>query len=196
MARYKEEQAKQIREERKDQILNAALTVFAEYGIEGTKMNMIAKAAGLSHGLMYHYFKSKEEVLITSLQWAMNGAEVFIEEVRSSKDSPLGKIAHFTRSALTADNHVIFRVIQSCINHSNLDEATQRLIEHTTAEYVRLLVPILIEGQERGEVIDEDPDKLANLYLTILSGLIADDVGWLQQDLDWNIRMLLRVIQK
>ncbi|WP_458127078.1 TetR/AcrR family transcriptional regulator [Paenibacillus sp. Z3-2] len=196
MARYKEEQSKHIREARKNQILKAALRVFAEYGIEGTKMSMIAKAADLSHGLMYHYFASKEELLTKSLLWAMEGAEHLIEEVRSSSAKPLEKIEHFTRSAITAGSHDVFRMIQSCMKYPELDEETRKLISQTSEKYVLLLVPILIEGQTRDEIVKEEPEMLANLYLTILSGLIADDVGWLHQNLDWNIRMLLRVIQK
>ncbi|XEC93304.1 TetR/AcrR family transcriptional regulator [Paenibacillus tarimensis] len=196
MARYKEEQTQHIREARKDQILNASLKVFAQYGVEGTKMSMIAKAAGLSHGLMYHYFESKEEVLTSSLLWAMDGAEHLIEEVRASSGTPLEKIAHFTRSALAAGSHDVFRMIQSCMKHPDLDEKTKILIKETSEKYVLLLVPILVEGQRRGEIVEEEPDKLANLYLTILSGLIADDVTWLHNNLDWSIHMLLRVIQK
>ncbi|MEK5061208.1 TetR/AcrR family transcriptional regulator [Paenibacillus shunpengii] len=196
MARYKEEQSKHIREARRIQILNAALRVFAEYGVEGTKMSMIAKAADLSHGLMYHYFESKEELLTHSLLWAMEGADQLIEEVRASSANPLDKIAHFTRSAISAGSHDVFRMIQSCMKHPDLDEETKNLISQTSEKYVSLLVPIVIEGQNREEMIKEDPEMLANLYLTILSGLIADDVNWLHQNLDWNIRMLLRVIQK
>ncbi|MCM3782384.1 TetR/AcrR family transcriptional regulator [Neobacillus mesonae] len=196
MARYKEEQTKLIREARKNQILKAALRVFSEYGVEGTKMSMIAKAADLSHGLMYHYFDSKEELLTTSLLWAMEGAEHLIEEVKGSSATPLEKVAHFTRSAISAGSHDVFRMIQSCMKHPDLDEETKNLILQTSEKYILLLVPILIEGQDRGEIVEEEPEMLANLYLTILSGLIADDVGWLHQNLDWNIRMLLRVIQK
>ncbi|MCR2806968.1 TetR/AcrR family transcriptional regulator [Paenibacillus soyae] len=196
MARYKAEETKHLREARKDQILKASLKVFAEYGVEGTKMSMIAKAANLSHGLMYHYFESKEELLRTSLLWAMDGAEQLIEEVRASSATPLEKIGHFTRTAIAAGSHDVFRMIQSCMKHPDLDEETKSLIMQTSEKYVLLLVPILKEGQSRGEIVAEDPDKLANLYLTILSGLIADDVGWLHQNLDWSIRMLLKVIQK
>ncbi|ANE48358.1 hypothetical protein SY83_21070 [Paenibacillus swuensis] len=196
MARYKKEQTEQIREERKDQILRAALQVFAEYGIEGTKMSMIAKAAGLSHGLIYHYFESKEEVLTECFLWATDGAEQMIEEIHSSSAAPLEKITHFTRSALTAGSHEVFRLIQSCLTYPNLDQESQKLIQRTAEKYVQLLVPIFAEGQRRGEIVEEDPDKLVNLYLTVLSGLIAENAAGLNQHLDWTIRMLLRIIKE
>jgi AcrR family transcriptional regulator len=50
-------------EERRLQILDTALTVFAASGFKGTSIKDIAAAAGISQGLMYHYFKSKENLL-------------------------------------------------------------------------------------------------------------------------------------
>jgi TetR/AcrR family transcriptional regulator, cholesterol catabolism regulator len=48
---------------RRDMILDAALSLFAEYGVEGTTMKMLAKRAGISPGLTYHYFKGKADLL-------------------------------------------------------------------------------------------------------------------------------------
>jgi TetR/AcrR family transcriptional regulator, cholesterol catabolism regulator len=50
-------------EERRSQILDVALTVFASQGFNGTSIKDIAEAAGISQGLMYHYFASKEKLL-------------------------------------------------------------------------------------------------------------------------------------
>ena len=53
----------EIREERKVQILDAALHVFAEEGYHSASVSKVAKRASISKGLMYNYFHSKEEVL-------------------------------------------------------------------------------------------------------------------------------------
>jgi AcrR family transcriptional regulator len=50
-------------EERRVQILETALEVFASHGFKGTSIKDIAAAAGISQGLMYHYFASKEDLL-------------------------------------------------------------------------------------------------------------------------------------
>lgn len=65
MAPRSEEQFAQIREERKHQILEAALEVFAQDSYHGASMAAVAKKAKVSKGLIYNYFKSKEEVLIS-----------------------------------------------------------------------------------------------------------------------------------
>ena len=65
MAPRSEEQFAQIREERKHQILDAALHVFAEDSYHGASMAAVAKRAKISKGLIYNYFKSKEEILVS-----------------------------------------------------------------------------------------------------------------------------------
>jgi AcrR family transcriptional regulator len=50
-------------EERRLKILDTALTVFAEKGVARTTIKDIAAAAGMSSGLMYHYFPGKESLL-------------------------------------------------------------------------------------------------------------------------------------
>ncbi|MCF8275369.1 MAG: TetR/AcrR family transcriptional regulator [Flavobacteriales bacterium] len=59
------EQFAELREERKRQILDAALQVFAHDSYHGASMAAVAKQAKVSKGLIYNYFESKEEVLKT-----------------------------------------------------------------------------------------------------------------------------------
>lgn len=54
-----------LRTDRRQAILDAALTVFANHGYHSASVSMIAKEAGVSKGLMYNYFESKEQVLLT-----------------------------------------------------------------------------------------------------------------------------------
>lgn len=53
----------EIRNERKQIIMDAALEIFAELGFHNTSMNQIAKKAGISKGLIYNYFESKDELM-------------------------------------------------------------------------------------------------------------------------------------
>ena len=66
-----DEQNAQIKDERREQILKAALKVFALRGFAATKISDIAKEAGLSHGLVYHYFASKEEIFFELVHTAV-----------------------------------------------------------------------------------------------------------------------------
>ena len=57
------QQFEEIREEKRTLIMDAALQEFANEGYHNTTISHIAKHAGISKGLMYNYFKSKEELL-------------------------------------------------------------------------------------------------------------------------------------
>src|SRR5207253_5359302 len=52
-------------EEKRRVILDAAVRVFARKGFHASRVGDIAEEAGVAHGLLYHYFSSKEEVLET-----------------------------------------------------------------------------------------------------------------------------------
>lgn len=60
-----QEQFEAIRSERREHILQSALKVFAEDGYHNASISKVSKAAGISKGLMYNYFESKEQLLQT-----------------------------------------------------------------------------------------------------------------------------------
>ncbi|MCJ7508556.1 MAG: TetR/AcrR family transcriptional regulator [candidate division Zixibacteria bacterium] len=57
---------------RTDQILNAAMKVFARCGFEGTDVEDIAALAGVGKGTIYRYFKSKGDLFFSVLEWGMD----------------------------------------------------------------------------------------------------------------------------
>ncbi len=59
-----EEQFHEIREQKARLILHTALELFADEGYYTISISRIADKAGISKGLMYHYFKSKEELVL------------------------------------------------------------------------------------------------------------------------------------
>ncbi len=63
MAPRTEEQFEVIREEKRKLIKSAALELFANEGYYPTSISQIAKNAGISKGLIYNYFESKEELI-------------------------------------------------------------------------------------------------------------------------------------
>lgn len=67
MAPRKQEKLEVIREQSRSKILSAALRLFSKKGFKNTSINDIAGEAGISKGLMYNYFKSKEELLEQTL---------------------------------------------------------------------------------------------------------------------------------
>jgi len=71
------EQFEEIRTEKRKLILDTALRLFADRGYASTSISTIAKEAGISKGLMYNYFESKEDLLkkiMTDFIGEMTGA--------------------------------------------------------------------------------------------------------------------------
>jgi TetR/AcrR family transcriptional regulator, fatty acid metabolism regulator protein len=64
--------------ERRGELLRAAVRVFARRGFHASRVTDIASEAGVAHGLLYHYFRSKDEVLdeIFRRTWANLGNEL------------------------------------------------------------------------------------------------------------------------
>ena len=79
-------QNEKIREERKKQIMNVALEVIAEQGFSSASIAKIAKRAGISKGLMYNYFESKEELVI---QIMLEGIEQLTVDFDPNHDGTL-----------------------------------------------------------------------------------------------------------
>jgi len=67
--------------DKRRQILDAAITVFARQGFNACRVSDIADEAGVAYGLVYHYFKSKDQVLneLFTERWSLLLAA--IEEV-------------------------------------------------------------------------------------------------------------------
>ncbi|MBE9530214.1 MAG: TetR/AcrR family transcriptional regulator, partial [Proteobacteria bacterium] len=57
--------------EKKNQIIEAAAQIFAKNGFSGTIMAEIAHCAGIGKGTIYEYFKSKEELFFAVFEWYM-----------------------------------------------------------------------------------------------------------------------------
>ena len=77
------EQFEEIRNKSKAAIIEAALELFANNGFHNTSITQIAKKAGVSKGLMYNYFKGKNDLLEAVIMSAYEeNAEQFIEEMK------------------------------------------------------------------------------------------------------------------
>ena len=87
MSPRSKEQIEQIRKNSIRNILEAAFKLMAKNGYEATSISQIAKSAGVSKGLMYNYFESKEELLKALLNDAMDEADKLISGITSPDPS-------------------------------------------------------------------------------------------------------------
>lgn len=192
-----EQQNQQIKNERQEQILQAALKVFARRGMGAAKIGDIAAEAGLSHGLVYHYFKSKEEIFTTLVKRAIDGSALVVQYAKQQKGSPLEQLRWMTRmmlDSIAGDGAYLFLLMTQAFTSDAIpDEVKQLLSSDTILSAERQTVPILIAGQEAGEIINEDPHQLAVLYFSLIQGLALSRIQ--QKDTPMpDADMVLRVL--
>ncbi len=89
-------QLNQLKEERKSEIVEAALKVFCEKGYSGATINDIAKKAKCSHGLFYHYFKSKKEIFDAVTETRGKHMMYFLDKVIEDECNYVDKLKKLT----------------------------------------------------------------------------------------------------
>jgi AcrR family transcriptional regulator len=92
------EQFNEMRESTRKRIIDTALELFANAGYHSTSISQIAKSAGISKGLMYNYFESKEMLLRDII---IDGVVVITESFDPNRDGMLTKeeLVHFIRES-------------------------------------------------------------------------------------------------
>ncbi|HRG38322.1 MAG TPA: TetR/AcrR family transcriptional regulator [Bacteroidia bacterium] len=97
MSPLSKEQFEAIREESKTKIIAVALQLFSKKGFENTSISDIAKAAGISKGLTYNYFKSKDELLEATLLFILRNVVEVLEKGQLLTD-PFKRLEFFIRT--------------------------------------------------------------------------------------------------
>lgn len=95
--RYKEA-FERATDERKEKILEVGIKEFSSKGYESANINVIAKNAGISIGLMYKYFATKEDLFITCLEHGMKILDDALEEIMQSDEKLLVKTERLIRT--------------------------------------------------------------------------------------------------
>jgi len=175
MPRNKETNQK-VKDERREQILAAALELFAKRGLVATRISDISAKTGMSQGLIYHYFKSKEEALIWLIRNAiekMNTAALELEKLPVSAKEKIilavdGLLNGFDMKTETASYY--FLITQTALSDSYPDEAKEIILSQNNVKY-DVITRILIQGQKDGSVTKYDASEMALLFFSVINGL-------------------------
>jgi AcrR family transcriptional regulator len=95
-------------------LVERALALFQERGVEGTTMRDIAKAAGMSLGAAYYYFPSKEALVFAFYE--DNQAEVERLELAGSLRDQLGALLHAKLRSIHDRRHMLGTIVQRLID--------------------------------------------------------------------------------
>ena len=160
-------------EERRQQIMEAALTCFSRKGFHRTTMDDIVAESGLSKGTLYWYFEGKDDLfmsLVKSFFLEMGSEfEAILEQPGSASDKLRAIARGFTEMFLGTEE--FFNVFLEFWIQSALNEKFNQLIVGVLVQYRRLLVEIIAEGVKAGEFEAVDSTQLALATMAVYDGL-------------------------
>jgi AcrR family transcriptional regulator len=84
------------KEEKKANILEASIKVFAKKGVAKTKISDIAEAADIGKGTIYEYFRSKDEIFVASFHFFLEKVDSVISRRLNRISDPLEKILAYS----------------------------------------------------------------------------------------------------
>jgi AcrR family transcriptional regulator len=169
-------------EDKRRQLLDAAVRVFARKGFHASRVGDIAEEAGVAHGLLYHYFKSKDQVLeaVFHENWSVLLAR--IASVEESDEPAVDQLRHIAAIVLRTWLHLpdVVRVVVREFGRS--PELAERVAELT--QPIDAIQRVIARGIERGEFRqDVDPRfAAAVVYGSIDELLTAWVLGRLPAD--------------
>lgn len=162
-----------IREARREQIIGVAAVVFARQGLAGTKIGDLAAAAGMSQGLLYRYFASKEEVFAAVVQMLDEAGVQLCAQVSLLPGTGREKLRWLTEQVLRVQYGMpaFALVIAHALTNAAVAAEVREIALHETETLREAFSAIIRDGQRCGDLIAGNPDQLAMLYLGALHGL-------------------------
>lgn len=175
LARNKELNQK-MKDERREQILSNALKLFATRGLAATKITDIASASGSSQGLIYHYYRSKEEIFTELIRNAFEKLNAACHGLESSPFPPREKIIMAIEGLLevleenedAARYHLL--IAQATVSEAIPEEAKAIIKKENQIPY-EVISRIMAEGQKDGSIKKYDAKELALVFWTSINGL-------------------------
>ncbi len=163
--------------EKRRKILDASIHVFARQGFNAGRISDIADEAGVAHGLVYHYFDSKEAILdeLFSERW-----ELLVEAIANVADGDatarekLSQVAHFIVDSYRYDPDLMRVIIVEVTRAVNS-------FGQTHLEEIREAYDLIAEIVRRGQVAGEFRDEIAPDYAALAFYGATEQVltGWI-----------------
>ena len=162
--------------DKKTRIIEAAMTVFSQHGLEKGKIADVAKKAGIGKGTVYEYFRSKEDIFNAIEQSIFDQFKLFLNEILSSPLSPTKKLKQLMDQGLNmcmekSDTNTIMKEIwaQSC-RSKHPRNINQDLVRYYD-EFQDGIKTILQVGIDIGEFRKMNKDGVASLLMAFMDGL-------------------------
>jgi TetR/AcrR family transcriptional regulator, fatty acid metabolism regulator protein len=159
-------------EDKRRLLLEAAVRVFARKGYHASRVGDIAEEAGVAHGLLYHYFKSKDEVLEAVFHENWSVLQARIASVEETDEPAADQLRHISAIVLRTWLHLpdVVRVVIREFGRS--PELAERIGE--LAQPIDVIQRVIARGIERGEFRkDIDPHVAATVVYGSIDELLT-----------------------
>jgi AcrR family transcriptional regulator len=172
MARAKTLRWERRPDDRPQELLDAALLVFARKGYRGTRLDDVANAAGVTKGTIYHYFATKEDLLLGVIQHnralVFARAEDVLQDVNLSASVRIRRLVHNIFGTRETRGHLLALLIRE-IAHE-VPRLHERWLREGPVRLWQFLSGMVDEGKARGEFrADADGEPGARI---LVSGLM------------------------
>ena len=167
-------------EEKRRLILGAAVRVFASKGYHASRVDDIAAEAGVAHGLLYHYFASKEELLETIFRetWAeLLGAIRAVEESGEPVPEQLRRVAAILLRSWRRDPNLVRVLVREIARSPHLQRQVHE-IEQAFAAIERIVEHGQADGSFRADL---EPRLASFLFYGAVEEILT---GWVLEQLD------------
>jgi len=168
-------------EERKKVILETGINEFATLGLEEANINVIAKKAGVSVGLLYKYFATKEDFFLTCVEEAVKTLEEIVSEVVTSNDKILvraEKLIRTIQKTSGADSKYVklYNEITKISNEKELSkdvsESAKLLANRVEGVSAKAYSDFIAKAQKDGDIRNDcDPKMFAFFFDSVLMTL-------------------------
>jgi AcrR family transcriptional regulator len=162
------------RRDKREAILDAAIQVFAQRGYHGSRVSDIAREAGIAYGLVYHYFRNKEEILRSIFEERWSGFLEAVEAIAAAPTSVEDKLVSVAGLILNAYRLRPAWVKVLVLEIQRSSRVTDPAQIRAVGRFFQLVAKILRSGQEAGELRrDLDPDVACYVFIGALELVIT-----------------------
>ena len=164
-------------DQRRDAIVDAALSVALKKGLAATTVRDVAGAMGTSSGLIHHYYDSMDEVLAAAFERVASDDLALTATVMASADSPTAAIIEYLRTYAPADKDWAFQFWLDAWAEAGRRPAIQATSRRLNLAWQGLLEETIVAGVATGEFRCADPSGAAWRILSLLDGLALQVVA-------------------
>jgi len=163
-----------MRQNTRQKIEVTALSLFARKGLS-VKVGEIAKAAGVSQGLMYSHYPSKDALIAELITQAITISGEYVMNIAAGEGTAVDKIKNITEmmckmfsEAPVGIDYFMFMVQ---VGMSSLVPKDRIEFDEQVPNPAQTLAGIIIQGQNEDSVVQGDPFKLSIIYWATVQGL-------------------------